>query len=58
MGPKPESPTLDRFIPSKGYIKGNIAVISFRANRIRQNETDPNVFRQIAAWMEDTYAKS
>ncbi len=29
------SPTLDRIIPALGYIKGNIAVISFRANRIK-----------------------
>jgi hypothetical protein len=54
-GPKPESPTLDKFIPSKGYVKGNIAVVSFRANRIRQSETDPKVFHRIAAWMENFY---
>lgn len=33
------SPTIDRFIPDIGYIKGNIAVISFRANRIKNDST-------------------
>jgi actin-related protein len=31
------SPTLDRFDPTKGYIKGNVWVISNRANRIKQD---------------------
>lgn len=31
------SPTLDKIIPSLGYIKGNIQVISMRANRIKDN---------------------
>lgn len=29
------SPSLDRIIPQKGYVKGNIWVISQRANRIK-----------------------
>lgn len=29
------SPTLDRIVPAKGYTKGNVMVISFRANRIK-----------------------
>lgn len=33
------SPTLDRIDPSKGYVKGNIAVISHRANRLKNNAT-------------------
>jgi hypothetical protein len=31
------SPTLDRIRPKLGYVKGNIRVISFRANRIKMN---------------------
>ena len=31
------SPTLDRIIPSLGYIKTNVWVISMRANRLKQD---------------------
>lgn len=30
-------PSLDRVIPSKGYVKGNVRVISFRANRLKSD---------------------
>ncbi len=33
------SPTIDRFDPAKGYVKGNITVISAKANRIKNNAT-------------------
>jgi hypothetical protein len=31
------SPSLDRIIPELGYIKGNVVVISHKANRIKSN---------------------
>lgn len=34
-GPKDDSPSLDRIDPSKGYVKGNVEVISHRANMIK-----------------------
>jgi len=34
---KNNSPTLDKIIPEMGYIKGNIWVISWKANRIKSN---------------------
>ena len=33
------SPSLDRVIPEKGYVKGNVIVISWRANRIKSDAT-------------------
>lgn len=33
------SPSLDRIIPEEGYTKGNVIVISHRANRIKSNST-------------------
>jgi len=33
------SPTLDRIKPELGYVKGNIQVLSFRANMLKNNAT-------------------
>ena len=30
-----ESPSLDRIIPDRGYVKGNVVIMSYRANRIK-----------------------
>ncbi len=40
-------PTLDKIIPRKGYVKGNIAVISFRANQIKSDIEDFEVFKKM-----------
>ena len=45
------SPSLDRIDSTKGYIEGNIAVISYRANVIKNNGTIEE-HRRIADWME------
>lgn len=42
---------LDRIIPELGYVKGNVAWISGRANRIKYNAS-PEELRAIADWME------
>ena len=47
-----DSPSLDRIRPTEGYVPGNIAVISRKANSIKQNVTDPQVFRRLADWLE------
>jgi hypothetical protein len=35
----PNSPTLDKLVPELGYVKGNIAVISHKANLMKNNAT-------------------
>ena len=37
--PGPYSPSLDRIVPELGYVPGNVMVISYRANRIRNDAT-------------------
>jgi hypothetical protein len=44
------APSLDRIDPSFGYVPGNIAVISKRANTIKTNATTDEV-RRVAEWM-------
>jgi hypothetical protein len=50
-GPSPDTPTIDRIDPRRGYFPNNIAVISQRANRIKCDEVEPEIFLQIYQWM-------
>lgn len=55
---KPNGPQLDRIIPKLGYIIGNVAFISRRANRIKDNGTMQEHY-DIADWIWDrTVAKT
>jgi hypothetical protein len=36
---QPNSPSLDKIIPQNGYVKGNVEVISHKANTIKSNAT-------------------
>ena len=45
-------PSIDRIDPNKGYIINNIAIISLRANRIK-NDGTAEEHRQIAQWLDD-----
>lgn len=45
------SPSLDKFIPELGYVKGNVAVISWKANRLKNNGTLDD-FKHLVEWME------
>lgn len=38
-GAKDNSPSIDRIVPELGYVKGNVLIISSRANRIKNNAT-------------------
>lgn len=44
------SPTLDRIDPAQGYVPGNIAVISRRANVIK-NDATLNELEQVVQWL-------
>lgn len=44
------SPTLDKIVPELGYVPGNVAVISHRANTIKQNAT-PDELRKVFEWL-------
>jgi hypothetical protein len=35
----PNNPSLDRILPDKGYVPGNVWVISWRANVLKNNAT-------------------
>jgi hypothetical protein len=47
---KENCPTLDRILPNKGYVKGNVAFISYKANRIKDNGTMQDHYA-IADWI-------
>jgi ribosomal protein L37AE/L43A len=46
------APTLDRIFLDKGYVKGNVVVISWRANFIRSNATLDEL-RKVLAYSEE-----
>ena len=44
------SPSLDRFVPGLGYVRGNVYVISQRANRLKNDGTLVE-FEHLTHWM-------
>lgn len=47
----PFAPTVDRIVPSAGYVRGNIIIISRRANNIKSDAT-PEEMRKVAQYYE------
>lgn len=45
------SPTLDRIAPDRGYVMGNVIVISHRANSIKSDATAQEIER-VAEWIK------
>ena len=46
------TPTLDKIVPAMGYVSGNIAVISMRANRLK-SDASPEELETIAKWVRE-----
>lgn len=53
-GGKDNSPSLDRLDNNKGYIKGNVQVISAKANRMKSNGS-PEDIQKLYLWMISIY---
>lgn len=51
LGTPMERPSLDRHDPSKGYVRGNIVVMSTRAN-VLKNDGTLDEFRKLVAYLE------
>lgn len=47
----PESPALDRIVPSLGYVEGNVHIISVKANNIKSAYTSKEVLK-VAKWLD------
>lgn len=51
-GRENNSPSVDRVDSSKGYVKGNVRIISLRANRLKSNATVEEL-EQLLAYMKN-----
>ena len=49
---KEHSPSLDRIDPTKGYIRDNIWVISWKANRLKSNASAEDIMKLAVALQE------
>jgi len=49
------APSLHRFYHDEGYVPGNVAVISWRANRLL-SDASPSELRRLLEWLTDGIA--
>lgn len=50
-GERDRTPSIDKIIPNRGYVEGNVIWVSTRANRIKQDAT-PEEMMKIAKWLK------
>lgn len=50
--PIANSPSIDKFVPELGYVKGNVAWISHKANSLKSDGTLEQ-FKLLVHWMEN-----
>jgi hypothetical protein len=55
-GIAPYSPSLDRIEPEKGYVPGNIMIVSSRANTLKNSATVAEL-EAVLTWMKANGAK-
>ena len=48
--------SVDRVIPAREYVPGNIQIISWRANDLKKNLTDPDELQKVVDFMRKTNA--
>jgi len=53
---KRNSPSVDKIFPDKGYIKGNVAIISERANSIKTDASLEEI-KKLTSWLEKEIKK-
>jgi len=51
-GKNPYRPSLDKVIPELGYVQGNVVFISLKANTIKQDITEKELYA-VADWLHD-----
>lgn len=49
---KDNSMTIDRIVPELGYVKGNVAIISFKANTIKNNASIEEL-EKVLQWLKE-----
>lgn len=54
----PNLASFDRVNPAKGYVKSNVKIISWKANRLKCNCIEPETFRAIADYIEKCNAEN
>jgi hypothetical protein len=55
-GVHPYRPSLDKVVPELGYVKYNVAFISFKANAIKQDITEKELYA-VADWLHEARKK-